>query len=245
MRSASKSCRATNRPTRSSCCAGRRLSSMPSTPATRAVGPARRTSISVRRSRRSPGCAATGRPRSSSPRAGRRSRVRARCRCAGCARSGRCRPRLPSLSIVALGDATLALALSGWTDAGWAGIATFDLLAADDDPRGIAAVVDALATPLTDTALADKLGRPRAEVRRTLLAALAQLRVGHDLATGEFFARPLTKTPVPATALRYRDAREAAAHRLLAEPGAVTLTKVHDQGNDGRSIEGQVVDAKA
>ena len=154
-------------------------------------------------------------------------------------------PGLPSLYIVDLGDATLALALSGWTDAGWAGIATFDLLAADDDPRGIDAVVDALATPLTDAALADKLGRPRAEVRRTLLGALAQLRIGHDLATGEFFARPLTKTPVPATALMYRDAREAAAHRLLAEPGAVTLTKVHDQGHEGRSIEGQVVDAKA
>jgi len=154
-------------------------------------------------------------------------------------------PGLPSLYIVDLGDATLALALSGWTDAGWAGIATFDRLAADDDPRAIAAVVDALATPLTDAALADRLGRPRAEVRRTLLAALAQLRVGHDLATGEFFARPLTKAPVPASALTYRDAREAAAHRLLGEPGAVTLTKVHDQGHEGRSIEGQVVDARA
>ena len=154
-------------------------------------------------------------------------------------------PGLPSLYIVDLGDATLALALSGWTDAGWAGIATFDLLAADDDPRGIDGVVEALATPLTDAALADKLGRPRASVRRTLLAALAQLRIGHDLATGEFFARPLTKTPVPATALAFRDAREAAAHRLLAEPGAVTLTKVHDLGNEGRSIEGQVVDARA
>jgi hypothetical protein len=154
-------------------------------------------------------------------------------------------PGLPSLYIVDLGDATLALALSGWTDAGWAGIATFDLLAADDDPRGIDAVVEALATPLTDAALADKLGRPRAEVRRTLLAALAQLRIGHDLATGEFFARPLTPTPVPAAALAFRDAREAAAHRLLAEPEAVTLTKVHDLGSEGRSIEGQVVDAKA
>jgi hypothetical protein len=154
-------------------------------------------------------------------------------------------PGLPSLYIADLGDATFALALSGWTDAGWAGIATFDLLAADDDPRGIEAVVEALATPLTDAALAQALGRPRAEVRRTLLAALSQLRIGHDLATGEFFARPLTKTPVPAVALTFRDAREAVAHRLLAEAGAVTLTKVHDLGNEGRAIEGQVVDAKA
>ena len=154
-------------------------------------------------------------------------------------------PGLPSQYVVDLGDSTLALALSGWTDAGWAGISTFDLLAADDDPRGIDAVVAALATPLGEAALADKLGRPRAELRRTVLAAVAQLRVGHDLATGELFARSLTRTPVPAAALRFRDAREAAAHRLLADPGAVTLTKVHDQGSEGRSIEGQIVDARA
>ena len=154
-------------------------------------------------------------------------------------------PGLPSQYIVDMGDATLAVALSGWTDAGWAGIATFDLLAADDDPQRIDARVDAVAAPATDAALAERLGAPRTEVRRTLLGALAQLRVGHDLATGELFARPLTPAPVPAAALRFRDAREAAAHRLLAEPGAVTLTKVHDQGNEGRSIEGQIVDARA
>jgi len=173
-------------------------------------------------------------------------------------------PGLPSLYVVDLGDATLSLALSGWTDAGWAGITTFDLLAADDDPaavdgtappsggaagRGqaptVEAVVAALATPLDEAQLAQRLGRPRAEVRRTVMAALAQLRIGHDLATGALFARALTKTPVPAAALKFRDAREAAAHRLLAEPGAVTLTKVHDQGSEGRAIEGQVVDARA
>jgi hypothetical protein len=154
-------------------------------------------------------------------------------------------PGLPSQYIVDLGDATLAIALSGWTDAGWAGVATFDLLAADDDPRAIEALVDALGAPLTDAALAERLGTPRPEVRRTLLGALAQLRVGRDLATGELFARPLTRTSVPAAALRFRDAREAAAHRLLSEPAAVVLTKVHDQGNEGRSIEGQIVDARA
>jgi SWIM zinc finger len=152
---------------------------------------------------------------------------------------------LPSLYVVDLGDATLALSLSGWTDAAWAGIATFDLLTADDDPGRIAALVDALATPLDEAALADKLGRPRTEARRTVLAALSQLRVGHDLATGELYARSLTGAPLPAGALTYRDPREAAAHRLLAEAGAMTLTKVHDQGDEGRAIEGQAVDAKA
>jgi hypothetical protein len=152
---------------------------------------------------------------------------------------------LPSAYVVDLGDATLSLALSGWTDAGWAGISTFDLLAADDDPAAVDAVVGALATPLGGAALAERLGRPRAELARTLLAGLAQLRIGHDLATGELFARTVTKAPLPAGALTFRDAREAAAHRLLSEPAAVTLTEVHDQGSDGRAIEGQVVDGKA
>ena len=152
---------------------------------------------------------------------------------------------LPARYVVDLGDATFSLALSGWTEAGWAGITTFDLLAADDDPRAIDAVVGALARPLALAELAAAVGQPVAAVRRTALAALARLRVGHDLATGALYARPLTRAPVPAEALRYRDAREAAAHRLLAEPAAVALTKVADQGAEGRAIEGQVVDGKA
>ena len=81
-------------------------------------------------------------------------------------------------------------------------------------------------------------------MRRTLLAALSQLRVGHDLATGEFYARPLLAQRLAGDVLRFRDAREAAAHRLLGEANAVTITKVHEQP-EGRTIEGQVVDAKA
>ena len=120
-------------------------------------------------------------------------------------------PGLPAIYVVDLGDATFSLALSGWTDAGWAGIATFDLLVAADD---------------------------------TPLAALAQLRMGHDLATGELYDRPLLPKALDASALKFRDAREAHAHRLLGEAGAVTLTKLHEQP-EGRTIEGQVVDAKA
>src|SRR5262245_42275407 len=116
-------------------------------------------------------------------------------------------PGLPATYTVDLGDATLSLALSGWTDAGWAGIATFDLLAADDDPRTVDALVAAVErAPLTDGELAERLGRTRAEVRRTLLAALSQLKVGHDLATGQIYARPLVAQPPPASALRFRDA---------------------------------------
>lgn len=136
-------------------------------------------------------------------------------------------PGLPAMYVVDLGDATLSLALSGWTDAGWAGIATFDLLAAGGGNA--------------DAVVANPGGK---HDRQSVLAALSQLRVGYDLATGELFARPLLAQALPAGALEFRDAREAAAHRLLAEPGAVTITKLHEQP-EGRTIEGQVVDAKA
>ena len=153
-------------------------------------------------------------------------------------------PGLPSQYIVDLGDATLALALSGWTDASWAGIATFDLLASDDDPRRVDALVAALATPATADELATRLGGPPTQLRPTLLAALAQLRIGHDLASGQFYARPLAATLPSPDALRFSGPREAAAHRIASEPAAVTITKVHDQP-EGRAISGQVVDSKA
>lgn len=154
-------------------------------------------------------------------------------------------PGLPAIYTADLGDASLSLALSGWTDAGWAGVSTFDLLAADGDPAALDAALAVLDKPRTEAALAQALGKPRAAVRNTVLAGLAQLRIGHDLATGELFARPLTAAPIASASLRFRDAREAAAHRLLGEAGAVELSKVADQGIEGKAIEGQVVDGKA
>ncbi|MBL8623807.1 MAG: SWIM zinc finger family protein [Myxococcales bacterium] len=146
-------------------------------------------------------------------------------------------PGLPAFYVVDAGDATLTLGLSGWTDAGWAGVATFDQLAVGAD--------------LPDAALAARLaaGLPLAELTPSTRAALgaeaASLRAAIDLARGVAFARPLLATPPPADALRYRDAREAAAHRLLADAAQVTLTKVHDLGAEGERIEGQVDDARA
>jgi hypothetical protein len=154
-------------------------------------------------------------------------------------------PGLPALYSADLGDASFSIALSGWTEAGWAGVSTFDLLAADEDPAALSAAEAALTAPRTEAELAAALGRSRADVRRTVLAGLAQLRLGHDLATGALFARSLTAAPIEPARLRFRDAREAAAHRLLGEPGAVSIAKVADVGGQGRAIEGRVVDGKA
>ena len=144
---------------------------------------------------------------------------------------------LPAFYVVDAGDVTLTLGLSGWTDAGWAGVATFDQLAATAAPA--------------DAALDARLaaGLPLAELtpvtRAAVAARAAGLTAAIDLARGVALARPLLATPPPADALRFRDAREAAAHRYLAEAGAVALTKVTDLGADGERIEGQVEDARA
>jgi hypothetical protein len=158
---------------------------------------------------------------------------------------------LPAFYVLDLGDATLTLALSGWTDSGWAGIATFDLLVPGrvDDVLS-RQVLDAIrdqrgAAGKTLDELAQATGRDRGEVRDAVLAHMQRGLVVHDLATHRFAHRPLLAEPLDSDALRYRDAREEHAHRLLAVPGQVRLTHVHDLGADGVRIEGEVEDRQA
>lgn len=157
---------------------------------------------------------------------------------------------LPAYYVLDLGDATLTLALSGWTDSGWAGIATFDLLVpgrADDvlSQRVLEALRGAADTGLTLDALAAAPGADRGAVRDAVLGLMQRGQVLHDLASGRFVHRPLFSEPLDAERLRYRDQREEHAHRLLAVDGQVRLTRVHDLGAEGVRIEGEVEDGQA
>lgn len=156
---------------------------------------------------------------------------------------------LPAYYILDLGDAELTLALSGWTDSGWAGIATFDLLVAGEVKATLAeAALTALQgadAGLTLAELQEKMGADVAGARQAILHHMQRGTVVHDLANGRFLARSLLANPPDAEALRYRDAREEQAHRLLAEKQAVTLTKVHELAGQGTRIEGEVVDSAA
>ncbi|HWN67568.1 MAG TPA: hypothetical protein VNM90_08000, partial [Haliangium sp.] len=166
---------------------------------------------------------------------------------------------LPAFYVLDLGDATLTLALSGWTDSGWAGIATFDLLvpgrvddvlarqvldavrgAGQGDQAGQASMAGKTLDELTRAT-----GRSRGEVRDAVLLHMQRGLVVHDVATQRFAHRPLLAEPLDSDALRYRDAREEHAHRLLAVPDQVRLTHVHDLGADGVRIEGEVEDRQA
>ena len=156
---------------------------------------------------------------------------------------------LPAYYVVDLGDATVTLALSGWTDSGWAGIATFDLLAAGpavDEvlPRLLVKRLDDLG-PMSFEALVADANRSAGEVRTALMGEIQRGSVLYDLASGRFTARAMFDSPPDLEMLRYRDDREAAAHRLLDGAGQVKLTKVHDLGAEGVRIEGEVEDKNA
>lgn len=160
---------------------------------------------------------------------------------------------LPAFYVLDLGDATLTLALSGWTDSGWAGIATFDLLVPGrvDDvlARNVLDAIrgqgDGATAGKTLDELAHATGRGRGEVREAVLSHMQRGLVVHDLATDRFAYRPLLAEPLDSDALRYRDAAEEHAHRLLAVPDQVRLTHVHDLGAEGVRIEGEVEDRQA
>jgi len=155
---------------------------------------------------------------------------------------------LPAFYVLDLESASLTLALSGWTDSGWAGIATFDLLVPGDGKDEVLAkrVVKQVAEqPLTLDALAETLRQPRQTIRQALLGELLKGTLVHDIASGLFHHRPLLAQPLELEQLRYRDAREEQAHRLLATEDQVQLTRIHDLGLEGTSIDGEVQDRQA
>ncbi|WP_428264390.1 hypothetical protein [Haliangium sp.] len=158
-------------------------------------------------------------------------------------------PGLPAYYVLDLGDATLTLALSGWTDSGWAGIATFDLLVPGRVDEILAKqVLTTLAGEgggMTLAQLAESCKRPPNEIRDAVLVHLQRGQVAHDLGAGRFVHRPLFAAPLDPDELRYRDQREESAHRLLATPDQVRLTHVHDLGAEGVRIEGEVEDKRA
>ena len=154
---------------------------------------------------------------------------------------------LPAYYVLDLGDASLTLALSGWTDSGWAGIASFDLLAAGAvDDLLIQKIVALLGErPARLEELERAVDRPRNEVRQGVLSLMQTGRVVHEVASGLLHHRELFVEGLDLEGLQYRDARERDAHRLLETEGQVRLTRVHDLGGEGVRIEGEVEDRAA
>lgn len=154
---------------------------------------------------------------------------------------------LPVIYELDLGDCVFTLALSGWTDRGWAGISAFDLLVPTDlDPSlGQAAVAALEKGPATLAELAGTTGKPANDLRKALLVEIQRGVVLHERTTDRYRHRPLLDAPVDLERLRYRDAIEEEAHRLLAVADQVRILKTHDLGAEGFRIEGEVEDKHA
>jgi hypothetical protein len=167
---------------------------------------------------------------------------------------------LPALYSVDLGDATFSLALSGWTDAGWAGISTFDLLAADDDAKNIDALVGVAgdARRARAKAVAAARGGPANRARRAIaIAHRSRSRDRHavrtqarhaDAAIAEVPRCARSRGAPPAARARRRDAdqgRGSAGGSRDRRPGRRregaphVLSAVHDRPR--RSNVGGVV----
>ncbi|MDC0712002.1 SWIM zinc finger domain-containing protein [Stigmatella sp. ncwal1] len=161
-------------------------------------------------------------------------------------------PGLPVFWAVDLGEATLTLALTGWTESGWSSAAAFDVLMPRAVPEGLPEKLrQRLRTegPLPFEKLAAEAGPPKDAVRAALQLECLRGHILYDIAHETYRPRELMPTPVDEAALRYGNEREARAHRLLGDggPGAgeVKVTKVHEVVGEGTRIHGEVVDREA
>ncbi len=155
---------------------------------------------------------------------------------------------MPTFYAVDLGGgSSFTLALSGWTDSGWAGISLLDAHHGADTEllsRQLLAELSGGGGPRTLTELVQR-GRSEATVRAALGALLLAGRLVFDVASGRFSPRELLAEPADPAQLRYRDATDEKAHRFLDTKGAVSIDKTHSLGAEGTRIEGVVSDEAA
>lgn len=151
---------------------------------------------------------------------------------------------LPSFYVADLGGMTFTLGLSGWTANDWATAGNFDLLAPRAEVEDLTKrrVFDALKERWLDTpdALADRLGLSRAAVLGALAAWTQAGRAMFDLAKGVYRARELSREPLPMDKLRFANAREEAATRLLQANHVQSTMRPNDVG--GIDVSGTVKD---
>lgn len=159
---------------------------------------------------------------------------------------------LPVFWVLDLGLATLTLALTGWTESGWAAAGSFDALMPSAGSEPLAEkVVQALGNkgPLSWELLQKEVDATPSALRSAVQLASLRGRVLYDLAGQQFRPRDLFAQGVDDKLIRYGSEAEARAHRLLGDgapgEGDVKITKVHDIHGEGVEVHGEVVDKQA
>lgn len=128
---------------------------------------------------------------------------------------------LPSMYVADLGDMNFTLGLSGWTANDWSQAGNFDLLAprmeVDDKTKQL--VFEALKKEWLGTAaqLSSQLGVSTAQVTGALSLYTQAGRVIYDLNKQVYRVRELSREPLPLESLRFSNAREKAAAKIVEE----------------------------
>jgi hypothetical protein len=169
-------------------------------------------------------------------------------------------PGLPTFWVLDLGLATLTLALTGWTESGWASAAAFDaLMPAHGAERRVERIEALFARrgPLSPAEIGAETGLNSDEARAALKLMCLRGTLLYDIARGVYRPRALLPQaqPLDVAELRYGSPREARAHRLLGDggpgQGVVKLVKVHEIAGDGGvaaaavEIHGEITDKEA
>jgi len=151
---------------------------------------------------------------------------------------------LPSFYVADLGDMSFTLGLSGWTANDWSTAGNFDLLAprAEVDDFTKRRVFEGLKEKWIDTpeGLASRLGVSRAVILGALGAWTQAGRAMFDLVKGVYRARELARDPLPMDKLRFSNAREEAATRLLS--GNLVQSTARSQSDGSVELSGTVKD---
>ncbi|MET0462435.1 MAG: SWIM zinc finger family protein [Chitinophagaceae bacterium] len=130
---------------------------------------------------------------------------------------------LPSVYIADMGDMNFTLGLSGWTANDWSRAGNFDLLAPrmDVDDKKKQLVFNGLKQDWLGTAeqLSKKLGIDTASVTGALSLYTQAGRVIYDLNKQVYRVRELSREPLPVETLRFSNAREEVAARILEQKG--------------------------
>ncbi|MBU0554015.1 SWIM zinc finger domain-containing protein [Myxococcota bacterium] len=150
---------------------------------------------------------------------------------------------LPSFYIAHLGDMAFTLGLSGWTANDWSTAGNFDLMAprAEVDALTSASVFEALKADwrAAPDDLARKLGLDRAVVLGALGTLTQAGRAIYDLEQGVYRARELSREPLPLSALRFANEREATANRFVMRR-QVTLIEARQDSEGHLHLDGAI-----
>jgi hypothetical protein len=151
---------------------------------------------------------------------------------------------LPLFWVLDLGEASLTLGLTGWTESGWASSASFDALMPSEDAGKLAdELQQILATkgPQSQKQLESATGASAEKVRDAVKLSCMRGVMLFDLAKNVYRPRQLFTKALDDAMFRFGSPQESAAHRILKE-GTAKLTKVHVLVGEGVELSGEVED---